>query len=325
MLALPVRFGCSLWQCSGMRFSFSLPHQLELPAIMRPWELSVAGADMTRAVKRADELGFDLINVPEHLIIPNEHVGYSGPFYFHATAAQGYLAGATERILIGSCLTILPLHHPIALAKALSTIDWMSSGRIIATFGVGWLEEEFDLLGVPFHERGRMADEYLEAIITLWTEDDPVFEGRYVSFRDVAFAPKPVQDPHIPIWMGGDADAALRRTARFASGWMPFLTPPEKIAERIDYIRSQPTWGGGDLEVHYSLAALAIGEGHVPTGDERAASPTNAEQIIDQLGYLASLGVTFTGAPIPPARNLDEHLDLAQWVAEEIISQVRDL
>ncbi len=308
-----------------MKFSYSLPHQLELPAIVAPWEMSATGADQTRAVKRADELGFDMVNVSEHLIIPNEHVGYSGGFYFHATAAQAYLAGATERIRIGTCLTILPLHHPIALAKALSTIDWMSSGRVTAVFGVGWLKEEFDLLGVAFHERGRMADEYLEAMLALWTQDDPVFEGRYVSFRDVAFAPRPVQSPHIPIWLGGDADAALRRTARFATGWMPFLTPPERIADRIDYICSQPEWSGGVLDVHYSLTALAIGEGHVPTGDDRARMATDATQLIDQLGQLAALGVNHTGAPIPKARDLNEHLDLAQWFMEEIHPHVKDL
>ena len=92
-------------------------------------------------------------------------------------------------------------------AKALATLDWLSSGRITVTFGVGWLEKEFEILGVPFHERGRMGDEYLAAIIELWTKDAPEFEGEYVSFQNVAFEPKPVQKPHLPIWMGGDADA----------------------------------------------------------------------------------------------------------------------
>ncbi|MCB0994185.1 MAG: TIGR03619 family F420-dependent LLM class oxidoreductase [Acidimicrobiales bacterium] len=305
-----------------MRFSFSLPHLLELPAVIQPWELDVDGAGLARAAKRADELGFAMLNVPEHLVIPDAHVELSGAFYFHATAAQGFLAGATERIRIGSCITLLPLHHPIALAKALSTIDWMSGGRAVACFGVGWLEEEFDMLGVPFHERGRLADEYLEAILTLWTEESASFEGKYVSFRDAAFAPKPVQSPHIPIWFGGDADPALRRLARFGSGWMPFLTPPEQLPQRIDYICSQPTWQGGTLEVHYSLAALAIGEGHVPTGDDRARVGADKEQIIDALGHLASLGVTATNAPIPPTRSLDEHLDLAQWFMEEVAPHV---
>ncbi len=301
-----------------MKFSFSLPHTLELPAIMQPWEMAVTGADQTRAAKRADELGFDMISVPEHLLIPREHVELSGPFYFHAVAAQGYLAGATERIRIGACLTILPLHDPVGLAKALSTIDWLSGGRIVATFGVGWLEAEFVALGVSFEKRGRVADEYLEAMIALWTEDWPSYQGEFLAFHDVAFAPKPVQKPHMPIWMGGDADPALRRTARFASGWMPFLTPPDQLPARIDYIKSQPTYDGRPFEVHYSLSARLIGEGHVATGDDSSKVGRNAEQIIDKIGWLASLGVTMTSAPLPPARDLDEYLDLAQWVIEDI-------
>ncbi len=98
-------------------------------------------------------MGYDMIAVPEHFIIPNNHVDLSGPHYFHAAAAQAYFAGATENIRINSCIAILPLQNPIVTAKALATADWMSSGRVIATFGVGWLKKEFDILGVPFQER----------------------------------------------------------------------------------------------------------------------------------------------------------------------------
>ncbi|PRC50770.1 LLM class F420-dependent oxidoreductase, partial [Mycobacterium sp. ITM-2017-0098] len=92
--------------------------------------------------------------------------------------------------------------------------------------GVGWLEAEFEALGVPFRERGRIADEYLAVIKELWTSDAPSFDGKYISFDEVAFEPKPVQKPHLPIWIGGDADAALRRASKYASGWWSFLTPP---------------------------------------------------------------------------------------------------
>ncbi|PRC54304.1 LLM class F420-dependent oxidoreductase, partial [Mycobacterium sp. ITM-2017-0098] len=84
-------------------------------------------------------------------------------------------AGATERIRLNSCITVLPLQHPIVMAKALATADWMSSGRMMVTFGVGWLEAEFEALGVPFRERGRIADEYLAVIKELWTSDAPSF------------------------------------------------------------------------------------------------------------------------------------------------------
>ena len=150
-----------------MKFAFPLPHTLRLKAITRPWEAGVTGADQTRMAKSAEAMGYDMIAIPEHFVIPTDHVELSGPHYLQSTVAQAYVAGATEKIRLNSCVTILPLQHPIVLAKALATADWMSSGRMMATFGIGWLKREFELLGVSFRERGRIADEYLEAIIEL--------------------------------------------------------------------------------------------------------------------------------------------------------------
>jgi len=104
------------------------------------------------------------------------------------------------------------LQNPIVQAKAWATLDWLSGGRAVAAVGVGWLEEEYKILGVPFHERGRLCDEYLAAMIELWTSESPEFDGKYVSFKDVGFAPKPLQKPHLPIWCGGDADNGIYST-----------------------------------------------------------------------------------------------------------------
>lgn len=305
-----------------MKLAFAMPHVMRLKATMQPWEAAVTGADQTMLARRADELGFDMISVPEHFIVPNDHVDLSGPHYFHAAAAQGYFAGATSRILINSSIAILPLQHPIVTAKALATIDWMSSGRVIATFGVGWLEKEFELLGVPFHERGAMSEEYLAAIIALWTQDSPVFEGKYVSFRDVAFEPKPFRKPHLPIWLGGDADAVLKRAARYASGWWPFLTKPEDIPARIDFIKSQPNYRGGAFEVMYGLATSRVGEGHKVVDDPDARPGMSAQEIVDRLGWFKELGVTMSSVPIPPLADISAYLDYAQWIVEEIKPRV---
>lgn len=301
-----------------MKLVFSLPHMLRLKAMMQPWEAAVTGADQTRMAKRADELGYDMIAVPEHIVIPAEHVELSGPHYFQSTAAQAYLVGATERIMLNSCVTVLPLHQPIVLAKALATADWLSGGRMMVTFGVGWLQREFDVLGVPFGERGRITDEYLAAIIELWTSEAPRFAGRYVSFDEVAFEPKPVQRPHLPVWIGGDADAALRRAAKFASGWWSFLTPPEQIAERVDFIKSQPEYDGRAFDVVHGMATTRVGEGHVRRDDPNARSGMCGQEIIDRLSWLGEQGVTVSAVPLPAVRGVDEYLDYAQWVIEEI-------
>ena len=301
-----------------MKLAFPVPHMLRLEATMQRWEASVTGADQTRMVQRADELGYDTINVPEHFLIPREHLALSGPHYFHSQAAQAYIAGATRRIRIGTAITILPLQHPVITAKALSTIDWLSGGRVDVAFGVGWLEGEFAQLGVSYRERDRIADEYLQAIIELWTQERPSFEGRYVSFRDVAFEPKPVQKPHIPIWIGGDSDTALRRAARFASGWIPFLTRLEDLPARLDFIRSQPGYDGRAFEVLRDLATERVGRGHVPGAGKQTHTSLSAQELVDRLARLADLGVTVSSVPIPDVSGVQEYLDYAQWVAEEV-------
>lgn len=158
-----------------MKFAFPVPHLMRLKAIAQPWEAAVTGPEQRRMMQCADRWGYDMIAVPEHLVIPVDQVELSGSHYLHSTTAQAFIAGATERVAINSCVTILPLQHPIVLAKALATADWMSGGRMMVTFGVGWLAREFELLDVPFGERGRIADEYLAAIDELWTSDTPRF------------------------------------------------------------------------------------------------------------------------------------------------------
>jgi probable F420-dependent oxidoreductase len=301
-----------------MKFGFRMPHTMELKALTQPWEFAVTGADQTVMAKRAEELGFDMLSIPEHFVVPRTHVELSGPHYFHSTVAQAYLAGVTQRIRVNSSVTVLPLQHPVILAKALATADWMSSGRITCTFGLGWVEEEFRILGVPFHERGRMADEYLAAIVELWTSDSPSFDGKYVSFDNVAFAPKPVQKPYPPIWIGGDAEGQLKRAARFASGWQPFLTPPDEIPAKIDFIKSQPAYDGRPFEVYYGLGTSQVAEDHAVIDDPAERPGMTMQQIIDRLGWLAEKGVTFTAVPIPPVTDANAYLDYAQRVIEEV-------
>ncbi len=305
-----------------MKLAFGIPNTVQAKAMLSQWELGVTGAEQTSLAKWAEQQGYEMICVPEHHIIPNEHVELSGAHYFNAFVGMAHFAGATERIRVNSCISLLPVQHPIVTAKALSTMDWLSGGRVTVTFGVGWLKEEFDLLGVPFHERGAMAEEYTRAIIELWTSDTPEFEGKYVSFKDVAFEPKPVQKPHVPIWFGGDADAVLKRVGRYASGWWPFLTPPDQIAARIDFIRSQPDYSGKLQDVFYGMSTGQIGEGHVVQESEMASGNQSKQQILDTLGWLAQQGVTWSSVPTPDVNSLDEYRDYTQWVAEEIIPAI---
>ncbi|MEV3901699.1 TIGR03619 family F420-dependent LLM class oxidoreductase [Mycobacterium sp. NPDC050551] len=305
-----------------MKMMFAMPHAMELLALTQPWEFAVTGADQARMARCAEELGFDMISVPEHFLIPRAHVELSGAHYLHSTVAQAFFAGATTTIRLNSAATLLPLQHPAVMAKAIATADWLSGGRMSVTFGVGWLKEEFDLLGVPFHERGQMADEYLAAIIELWTQESPSFSGRYVSFDDVAFEPKPIQRPHPPVWIGGDADAALKRAARFASGWLPFLTQPADFPARIDLIKSQPTYDGRPFEVAYGVGTSLIGEGHEVVDDPGGRPGMTAAQLVDQFGHLHEQGVTLAGVSVPDVGSVDAYLDYCRWLIEEVAPQV---
>lgn len=306
-----------------MKLGFSMPHMLRIKAITQPWEADVTGADQTRLAKLAEKLGYEMIAVPEHFLVPQEHRELSGPHYFNASSAMAYWAGATEKIRVNSCISILPLQNPIITAKALATMDWLSSGRVTITFAVGWLKGEFDAMGVDYHQRGAISEEYIQAIIELWTKEKPEFEGKYVSFRDVAFEPKCFQKPHLPIWFGGDADAVLKRTARYATGWWPFLTKPEDIPAKIDFIKSQPEYKGKLTDIFYGFATSRVGDGHVVQTDPRARPGMTKQEIIDRLSWLRDMGVTWSSVPIPRVKHIEDYCDYTQWVAEEIMPVVK--
>ena len=305
-----------------MRFTVYLPNCMHVAAITQPWEHALDGLAIAGVAQRAEQLGYSMAFLPEHFFTPKAHVELSGNHYFDATTAQAFVAGATSTISIGSMVTILPLHNPIIAAKQIATFDWFSGGRAQVTVGVGWLKDEFDAIGVPFHKRGRITDESLEAMFELWHSETPSYAGEFVRFDDIAFGPKPISKPHPTVWIGGDADAALRRAARFGDGWAPWLTKPDELPAKLDYLRSQPGFDDRPFSVFYSLAVLSIGQEHVVVDDPNAEFGQSAQQVIDNCNMLAERGVTDTWVNPPPVSDVNAYLDHMQWVAEEIIPKV---
>ena len=305
-----------------MRFAVYLPNCMHVAAITQPWEHSLTGQDIAHVAQTAERLGFSMVFLPEHFLTPTTHLELSGDHYFDATTGQAFVAGATSSITIGSMVTILPLHHPLIAAKSIATLDWFSGGRAQVTVGVGWLKEEYAAAGVPFTKRGRLADEYLAAMFELWHNDTPSFDGEFIKFSDIAFGPKPISKPHPTIWMGGDADAVLRRAARFGDGWAPWLTKPEELPAKMDYLRSQPGFGDRPFSLFYSLAMLSIGQEHAIIEDSNAQFGQNAQQVIDNCARLAGLGVTDTWVNPPPVADFNAYLDHIHWVAEEVIPEL---
>ena len=197
------------------------------------------------AARLAEDLGYHSVFVADHVAMPRTLASkypYSrdGGFpydpdqdWLDPLVALGYLAGRTTRIRIGTSITVLPMRHPIVTAKQVATADRLSNGRVIFGVGVGWMAEEFGLLGVPFADRGRRMDEYLALVKTLWTEKTPTFAGEYFQVGDCAVTPKPVQKPHVPVWIGGDSPAALRRAARLGDGWHSAGTSLAELPDKL--------------------------------------------------------------------------------------------
>ena len=194
----------------------------------------------------AEELGYDSLWVSDHLVIPNTHKSI-GDESLDPIATLTYLSANTRKIKLGTSVIVLPYQNPFVLAKSVATLDELSEGRVILGVGAGWLKDEFDALGVPFNERGSITNEYIEVVKTLWTEDDPEFRGEYVEFSDIKFLPKPLQNPHPPIWVGGGSERAMKRAATHGDGWHPVgLTPPElrkkvlRLMEQIEDSKRDP-------------------------------------------------------------------------------------
>lgn len=306
-----------------MKFQTDLPGLHRYPPIFRTWQAELRPADYQLIARTADELGFDAIAVSEHIVMPAEDVELMGSYWTHAFTAMSFIAGATSEIAVTAAVMVLPYQHPVTLAKAIATLDVLSGGRVIVSVGVGHTEREFEMLGVPFHERGRIADDSLAAMIELWTSPDPRHHSAYVDFEGVVFEPKPVQRPHPPVWIGGNSHAAMRRAARH-DGWMPWLITVDQLPECLDYIRSQPGFDDRShpFEVSMGVTNVAVDEDHRPVErDARHEAPRGTQAIIDAIGELAEAGVTWTSVPLPPADSLDEHLDLLRWAAEDVIPQ----
>jgi probable F420-dependent oxidoreductase len=158
--------------------------------------------------------------VTDHVVVPAASVESFGPTFFEAVTTMAYVAGITSRVLIGAAILIVPYRHPLLLAKMLATADQLSGGRVIVGAGLGWLEAESELLGVPHKRRARIADEALVAMRACWDSDTPEFAGETYSFSGLHFSPRPHGGRRLPVLVGGASSAALRRAARLGDGWI---------------------------------------------------------------------------------------------------------
>jgi|FaiFalDrversion2_1042247.scaffolds.fasta_scaffold01288_2 probable F420-dependent oxidoreductase len=274
----------------------------------------------------AEALGYDAICASDHLVFPaaiRSHYPYTedGRYpvppetpYLESLTLLAFLAACTSRVRLVTSVLVLPQRNPVEVAKMYSCIDVLSGGRLIAGVGVGWLAEEFALLGIPFEERGRRFEECVRVLKALWTEREPRFEGRYYSLPEARMEPKPLQRPHPPIWLGGHTPVALRRAARWADGWLAVDvggTSLDRVREHYALLQSYAREYGRDA------AAVTL---NVLTGVFFDVS--DREGAIAQMQAYQEAGADFVLVrfrPGPTAEaTLESYRQGMRWFAEEV-------
>ena len=296
----------------AVTFGTSLPSRGEM-----------AGPEQLRNVaQRAEALGYDHVWVSDHIILPKK-VDSFYPYaedgvatfkpnepYYEPLSALNFIAGCTQRVRLGTHVLIIPYRNPVLTAKILSTLDVLSGGRVILGAGVGWMEEEFQAMGLDtYKDRGAVTDEYLQVYKELWTKEDASFDGKYYQISDTGFEPKPVQKPHPPVWIGGHSGPAVRRAAKYGDGWMPIglrppaILEPEELAGKIARLRKLTVEAGRAEDA----VALTFSTGVVfndAAGSSRAWMQGNPDQIASDLRQYQDLGVSnfivnFQGGTVP--------------------------
>jgi probable F420-dependent oxidoreductase len=192
-----------------------------------------------------EERGIGTIWVGEHVVLFTEYASRypyaadgrvpapSGSGLLEPMVTLSYLAARTRTVRLGTAMLLLPQRNPVYTAKEVSSLDWLSGGRVDLGIGVGWLKEEFDALNVPWSNRGARTDEYLDILHTLWCDDTSEYHGATYDLPPCEMFPKPLQTPHPPLHFGGETPAALRRVARSGQGWHTFNRSPAELASGI--------------------------------------------------------------------------------------------
>ena len=265
----------------------------------------------------AERLGFESLWFPEHMLIPVRYQSrykrtadgkvpesfahLPDPFIGAAMAAQ-----ATERLRVATGICILPQRDVIATAKAAATLDLHSGGRFIMGVGAGWFPEEAEILGVPFKRRWKMLREGVEAMKVLWRDDEASYEGEFVRFPPVRVFPKPVQNPHPPIYLGiHDPKYAPARVARYADGWCPGDLPPGEAREAVDSVRRAARERGRDPEEIEFSALLTPRHGFPSLEDMNRYRAAGMRRIILRVMQ------TVSGNGVEAVRRLEPYLQQA--------------
>jgi probable F420-dependent oxidoreductase len=273
---------------------------MKFGAVLPIWQLTVAEAETLTV--RAEELGLDGIFVPDHILAKPATTQHYGAHWPDPFALLAFLAGRTRRIRLGASVIVLPYRNALVAAKSAATVDQASGGRFIFGVGVGWDQEEFADLGLPFKRRGRMSDDYIRAIKAAFAADIPAFKGEFLTFSGATFSPRPIQRPHPPIWVGGSpgtaSQAAVRRCAELGDAWHPLALSLDDLEKGYGTVREMAArFGRRDVPGLAPRNFLDLTD--APRGDGRAAFQGTVDQVVADVKRAKALGADWLTFDLP--------------------------
>jgi probable F420-dependent oxidoreductase len=289
----------------GLLVGITTPVVTTLPQAHAGWERQGTIADLAMIAQAAERLGYSHLTCSEHVVVPTSEAPVRGARYWDPLATFGYLAAVTDRIRFATNVLVLGYHHPLEIAKRYGTLDQVCGGRVVLGLGVGSLREEFELLGVPFGDRGARADDALRALRAAWGRSEPEYEGPYYRFAGMVVDPC-ATSTEVPFWIGGRTARSLRRAVELGDGWMPFGLRPEEIGEMLARAEQAPTWAArpAPLEV-----LLQTGRPVDPVGD-----PEGTRRIIGRLVEAGATGLQLRFVHHSPAHFVEQLEALAGMV-----------
>ena len=304
-----------------MRFTFthpmhSHPYNPEL----------VTGAGIAAVAAAAEKAGFDGFGFTDHPAPTERWLQAGGHDAVDPFVAMGFAAATTTTLRLVPNIVVLPYRNPFVVAKAGATLDLLSQGRFTLAVGVGYLKREFTALGVQFDERAALFEEALEVIRGIWTTDDFSYQGRHFTAEGITAHPRPVSDPHPPIWIGGNTAAARRRVVKFGDGWCPFAAPAmlAKTARTAEMDADRLAAGVDDLRRRFDEAGRDFSSLDItftnPDGGTPGADDFNADAYLSGLEKLAAVGVTWVQVGLP-GDSLAHVLDTIEEFGSSVMSK----
>lgn len=301
-------------------FGIQLPVQARSRLFAEPWEHHAGVEELLAVTRAAEAAGLLYVGVCDHVAVPTDRTQTMGASWFDPWTTLAYLAAVTTRVRLLTHVAVVALRHPLQTAKTVATLDHLSAGRVILGVGAGHVEAEFAALDVPFARRGARLDEAIDAIRAALTDEVPTHDGAVWRFRDVAVAPRPVQEA-VPIWIGGSSPMALRRVAARGDGWLPQGTRLSELPQQLAVLAD----ASGRDPASYDLGATAppmyLGTPSWDVGPHTRAG--SAGELADRLERYAAAGCRHVQLRFR-SRDAAELVDQLHRAGDELLPAVRE-